>query len=234
MAQRLRLVHVLFSTALMAAALVPGAPAQDAKAPPKAGGDKAGWKVLFDGKSLDGWKSAGYTGSGKIAVKDGTITLATGVPMTGVTYTRGDFPKLDYEVSLEGERVEGGDFFATTTFPVGASHCSLVVGGWGGTVVGLSNVNHMDASMNETTSVKEFQNGRWYKVRVRVTKDRIVAWIDDDQVVDLKTEDLTITIRRECDPCTPFGVATWKTAAALRNIKVRPLTDAEKKDPAGK
>ena len=220
-----------FAGAALALALAAGGPVAPAQPPGKAApADKAGWKDLFDGKSLDGWKAADYADGGKVAVKDGAIVMPKGDPMTGVTYRRGDFPKMDYEVTLEGQRLDGGDFFCTTTFPVGDDFCSLVVGGWGGTIVGLSSVNHDDASMNETTGVKEFTNGRWYKVRIRVTKDRIRAWIDDDRVVDLDTEDKKLTTRRECDPCKPFGLVTWKTSGAVRNLRVRALTDAEKKE----
>jgi hypothetical protein len=115
---------------------------------------------------------------------------------------------------------------------VGDAFCSLVVGGWGGTTIGLSSVNYEDASMNETNTSKEFERGRWYAVRIRVTKDRIRAWIDDESVVDLPTEDRKFTTRIECEPSKPFGVATYRTAAALRSVRVRGLTDAEKKAEA--
>ena len=57
----------------------------------------------------------------------------------------------DYEVTLEAMRVDGNDFFCGMTFPAGKDPCTLIVGGWGGTVVGLSSINGMDASENETT-----------------------------------------------------------------------------------
>src|SRR3954451_24093572 len=107
--------------------------------------------------------------------------------MTGVTYTRGDFPKTDYEVALEGKKVAGDDFFCTTTFPVGNSFCSLVVGGWSGRVVGLSSIDFEDASANETRKDMDSKAGRWYRVRIRVGGKRIQAWIDREQVVDLDT-----------------------------------------------
>jgi len=34
------------------------------------------------------------------------IVLGTGEKMTGITYAKTDFPKTDYEVALEGKRVE--------------------------------------------------------------------------------------------------------------------------------
>ncbi len=149
--------------------------------------------------------------------------------MTGVVYARDHFPKTDYEVTLEGKKVAGDDFFCTTTFPVGDSFCSLVTGGWGGSVVGLSSINGADASENETRKEVTFKDGQWYRVRIRVSPKRIEAWIDRDKVVDLDTTDLTIGIRVECRPCRPFGVATYETTGAVRDIRVRALTEADKK-----
>ncbi len=189
----------------------------------------AGWKPLFDGKSLAGWKATDFYKPGKVTVKDGTIVMAKGTKMTGVTYARRDFPKMDYEVTLEGKKLAGDDFFCTTTFPVGKSYCSLVVGGWGGRVVGISSINGADASENETSGQREFKPNQWYRVRIRVSAKRIEAWIDRDQVVDLNTDGLELTTRVECAACQPFGVATWDTVGAVRDIRVRSLTDAEKR-----
>ena len=198
-------------------------------APPQTTRDDSGWKTLFDKKSLDGWKSADYYGSGKIVVKDEAIVLEKGKKMTGVVYARKDFPKLDYEVVLEAKKTAGRDFFATTTFPVGDSFCSLVVGGWGGEVVGLSSIDTADASENATRKDITFKADQWYRIRLRISKNRIEAWIDKEKVVDLDTTDRRITIRPECIACKPFGIATYETAGVVRDIRVRALTAADKK-----
>jgi len=211
---------------LAALALAPG-PAKRADEK-----DKAGWKKLFDGKTLAGWKSSDFGDEGKVHVKDGAVVMEKGKLMTGITYTRGDFPKMDYEVALEGKRLSGSDFFCTTTFPVGDRFCSFVVGGWGGKMIGLSSVDSMDASMNETSGTKEFKTDQWYPVRIRVTKNRIQAWIEKEKVVDLDTSDRRLSIRLECQPSKPFGVCTWDTAAAVRDIRVRALSEGEKKAAA--
>jgi hypothetical protein len=196
--------------------------------------DKANWKSLFDGKTLTNWKSSDFGGEGEVHIKDAAIVLERGNPMTGITYDKKDFPRMDYEFVLEGKKVTGNDFFCTTTFPVGNDYCSFVVGGWGGTVVGLSSVDSADASENETSRVKEFLRDKWYKVRVRVTKERIQAWIDDNEMVDVDTKDRRISIRIECDPCRPFGVATYNTTGAVRDLRVRLLTEDEKRAAAKK
>ena len=196
---------------------------------PAADKSKPAWKALFDGKALTGWKSTDFGGEGEVTVKDGVILMEVGNDMTGITYSRDDFPKIDYEVTLEGKKVKGSDFFCTTTFPVGDSHCSLVVGGWGGAVVGLSSIDGRDASENDTKSLQTFERDKWYRVRIRVTGERIQAWIDDKRVVDLATKGKKITIRGECDASKPFGIATWRTVGAVRDIRLRSLTEEEKK-----
>lgn len=212
-------VAVLSALVLTAGLSLPGGAAEK---------DKPAGKALFDGKSLSGWKVTDFAGHGEVTVKDGAILMEEGNDMSGITFD-GDFPKMDYEVTLEGKKVKGGDFFCTTTFPVGDSHCSLVVGGWAGTVVGLSSIDGRDASDNETKTNKDFNRDQWYKVRIRVTKDKIEAWIDEKSVVNLATKGKKISVRGECEPSKPFGIATWRTTGAVKNIQVRKLTEEDKK-----
>lgn len=181
---------------------------------------------LFNGKDLTGWKivdTGDFASHGKVYVKDGRIVLEEGMMMTGIART-GDFPKENYEVSLDAMRVSGYDFFCGMTFPVGTSWCTLIIGGWGGMVVGLSNVDDLNASENETTSGMEFERGRWYRVRVRVTEAKIQVWIANDKIIDLPRAGHKFGVWEEQQPIRPFGVATWNTAGALRNITLRRLS----------
>ena len=184
------------------------------------------WQSLFDGKELGKWAITRFGGEGEVTIKDGAIVLGMGNPMTGITWT-GEVIRDNYELELEAKRTSGIDFFATTTFPVGEQYCSFVVGGWAGTVVGLSSVNNLDASENETTQFKVFQDNRWYKIRIRVSQPKIECWINEEKIVDIKREGRKFSIRMECDLCRPLGIATWCTESMIRNIRIRRLTPQE-------
>jgi hypothetical protein len=180
---------------------------------------------LFDGKALGQWKSTDFGGQGDVSVKDGAIHMAMGSYMTGINWT-GPVVRMNYEITLEAMRVEGSDFFCGLTFPVGDKPCTLILGGWGGSLCGLSSLDHFDASENETTKMMSFENGKWYHVRLRVVPDRIQAWLDDDDLVDVDITGKTIGVRLEVEASQPLGVATWNTAGAVRNIQLTKLPDA--------
>ena len=179
------------------------------------------WRSMFDGKTLQGWRETAFTQHGKARVEDGKILLTPGAPMTGVTWS-GDFPKSDYEVRFEAARIDGNDFFASLTFPVGDSFCTLVTGGWGGDIVGLSSLDGWDASDNETRTYFEFEKGRWYAFRLQVTAARIVGWIDDRQIVNVEIGGRKVGLRYgEIQLSAPFGFASYGTTGALRKIEYR-------------
>ena len=178
---------------------------------------------LFDGKTLKNWQKTEFGGEADVTVENGAIVVGSGATLSGVTWKGPDLPTMDYEVTLDASRLEGSDFFVGLTFPVDKSHASLVLGGWGGSLVGISSINGFDAANNETSAVKDFKNKQWYHVRLRVTKDKLQAWIDDEKIVDVETTDKEVSTRADIDASKPFGIATYQTKAAYKNIYVRKL-----------
>ena len=216
-------VTLLAASCLGLAAVPAAEDARDAKP----GGDSPGWISLFDGQGLQGWKSSNFGGEGQVRVEDRRIVLDFGDSLTGIVWTQ-DFPQQDYEFRLQAMRVDGIDFFCGLTFPVGASHCSLIVGGWAGALVGLSSIDGRDASENETTQYDKFDRGTWYRIRVRVTAQRIRCWIDDRQIIDQELRGRRIGTRPEMDLSKPLGIAAWQTRAAVREIEYRRLREGER------
>ena len=180
---------------------------------------------LFDGKTLDHWEVSDFIRHGDVYIKDGAIYIEkskTGGYMTGITWT-GPLIKMNYEITLEAMRVEGTDFFCGLTFPVGDRPCSLILGGWGGMLCGLSSLDYMDASENETTTFVDFKKNQWYHVRLRITENKILAWLDDEILVNVDTMDKNIDIRIEVMPSLPLGISTYLTTGAIRNIKLHKI-----------
>src|SRR5262245_10483301 len=109
---------------------------------PSAPFEGEGWRALFDGSSLKGWKITDFGGHGEINLESGAVILNMGNPFTGISYTN-EFPKMNYEIAFDAMRVTGSDFFCGLTVPVEDSFCSLIVGGWGGSLLGISSLNGM-------------------------------------------------------------------------------------------
>lgn len=207
---------VILIASLFAALAIPGSSSLQGPA-------QSAWQQLFDGKTLTNWQPTKFGGEGAVKVENGQMVLEAGRTLSGVTWAGAELPKTNYEITLQAMRVDGRDFFAGITFPVADSFCSLILGGWGGTVVGLSSINSEDASQNSTSQSREFDLGRWYNVRIRVTPAKIEVWLDDSQIINQDLKGNRITIRIEMEPSTPLGIATWKTKGALRDIRLRRL-----------
>ncbi|MEM9369477.1 MAG: family 16 glycoside hydrolase [Planctomycetota bacterium] len=183
------------------------------------------------------WDIARFGGEGPTEIDDNLIKLGFGDPLTGVRWT-GDFPTDNFEIRLQARRTDGFDFFVALTFPVGMTTTrslssrkqpcvSFVLGGWGGGVTGISSIDGQDASSNETTVFDGYDNDRWYKVRVRVDDQKIMAWVDDEETVDVDRENKKFDIRAEMDPTLPVGIANFQCYSEIRGIEYRRLTEIE-------
>lgn len=141
------------------------------------------WIPLFDGKSLDGWIPMDFAGAGEVNFSDKAIVIGTGVDVSGIrlqeSTLKKPFPKINYEIRYEARRKTGYDFFGAITFPVGDTHCTFVNGGWGGGTIGLSCIDHYDASDNATSAYYRFDKDCWYEIRVRVYDGKITVWIKE-------------------------------------------------------
>jgi len=187
--------------------------------------------ILFDGKSLDDWQAVDAGGSGTVEIKDDQMVLGTGESITGVVYKKADkLPVTNYEITLEAMRVDGSDFFCGLTFPVGGlkTCATLVCGGWGGSVTGISSIDGADASENSTGHYRKWENKKWHRIRVRVTPDALTVWANDEKIIDADIKGRKVSLRPgPIEEYAPLSLTTYQTTAAIRNVKLTPL--AEKK-----
>ena len=217
------------------------APAQET---PAERPDEPKWAVLFDGKTLDYWTETEFGGGAPVEIEDGAMVLPIGNNLTGVTLA-GDaaktLPTSNYVLELSAKRVSGSDFFCGLTLPVPTrgeggegepkpSHATVILGGWGGGLVGMSSLDGFDASKNETTTFRRFETGRWYALRVAVTDDSVVAALDGEPLFAADISDKVVGMRTETNLSRPLGLATYITTGAVREVRIRPLTPGEVKE----
>ncbi len=204
----------------------PTAPVLDdsATAPPVPAPPKA--QPLFNGKDLTGWKSIQFGGEGDVSVnEEGNLEFGFGAIMTGAKITGEPAATSNYEIELDAMRLDGNDFFCAVTFPVKDSHATFIIGGWGGGLVGISSIDDLDASENESMNIEGFEDNKWVHVKIKVTDDKLEAWLDERQMVDVDLEDRKISLRPgDIELCKPLGLACYSgVRAQYKNITMKKL-----------
>ncbi len=197
--------------------IVPDAPAANAA------------KSFFDGKTLAGWKDSGFAGAGETKVETNfkgqgpVILIDAGASLSGITFTN-PVPKTNFEIHLEALKVQGNDFFIGLTFPVGDAHATLVLGGWGGATTGISSIDGLDASENDTTKFLGYEKDKWFRIRMKVTPARLETWINDEKIVDQDIKERRISMRfGEIESSVPLGIATYQTTTVVRKVEIKPV-----------
>ncbi|HUT33353.1 MAG TPA: GDSL-type esterase/lipase family protein [Planctomycetota bacterium] len=140
---------------------------------------------------------ADLTRRGTVALDDGELVLGPGGPYSGVAWT-GEFPTMNYEVTLHAQRRAGRDL-CHVTFPVASALCTLRPRAW-------------DIF---------FESDRWYKIRLRVTEARVEAWLDGRKVADVPRAAAQVALPLAFEAMKPFGVhAALNACVAVRDIAV--------------
>lgn len=198
----------------------------------------ATWSDLLPSRSPEtiattapGFAVANFGGGGPIEERADGVRLPFGSPLTGITWPVGSSavmtpPDDDYEIEVEAARLGGTDFFCALTFPVGAARLTLVLGGWGGATCGFSCLDGRDAASNATTCYRRFEKGRFYTARVRVSANRVEAFLDGEPLCATPRDGVVFSLRPEVEPCGRLGVASYATTSHLRAVRWRPLTPA--------
>jgi len=183
--------------------------------------------ALFNGKDLTGWKIVPLEGGGKVNVlSNGLVECGIGDPMTGIAYTNAPLT-MNYELSLEAQRAEGSDFFIALTIPVEKSFCTVIIGGWGGGLCGLSSFDHNDASENQWAEGLRLENNRWYTLRVRITPGVLQVFLNKDLYtarIEYDNANRFSLRAGDIDKTKPLGLATYRTRALWRNFTLTPIT----------
>jgi hypothetical protein len=185
------------------------------------------------GDDMGDWQPLETAVQAKVSLKDGVLSLGSGDGVSGVRYAgKREIPVVDYEISWEGMKLDGVDFFAAATFPVrDVKTCvTFINGGWGGGVTGISCIDSMSAEENNTTAIISYKLNQWYKFRVQISADLIAGFVDDEQRFKVSIKDKKVGMRvGDIESCAPLGFATYGTKGAVRNLQLRKLQPGELK-----
>ena len=180
--------------------------------------------VLFNGTDLNNWERTDFAGKGEVRIDDNSsLVLEMGAELSGIRWKgETELPKINYEVSLQAKRTMGSDFFCGLTFPFKDAHATLILGGWGGSLIGISSLDDFDASENETGDAYVFEDNQWYDVRLWVGEKKLQVWLDDKIVIDCDVEGHKVAMRfGEIEMSVPFGISTYATTGVIKNIIIK-------------
>lgn len=227
---------------------IPAAPAPNTLT---ASEQSAGWKLLFDGQSMNGWKGFKKDQVGSAwKVEDGTMTLEVGEKDDWQVKDGGDIMTVDaydnYELSLEWKIAEGGN--SGIIYHVQESDAFDYVWKSGPEMQVLDNERHPDAQiekhragdlydMIESEYVAVNPANTWNRVRIVSNNGKMQHWLNGHLVVafDMNTEEWKeLVAGSKFGEMPEFGTFTSGHIAIqdhgdrvwYRNIKIRPIGDA--------
>lgn len=179
------------------------------------------WRAL----PLEGthWESVSLGGEGEVEFDEQGVLMRFGSPLTGVRWL-GDALPDSYEVEVRAARIDGNDFFCGLNLPIGTDSATVVLGGWGGALCGLSCIDGMDASMNATRSFQDFSRGEVHVLRVRVDPQEVYAEVDGAELFRHTRGEGVLSLRAEVQPVGSFGVTCFQTTARIESVRWRPIT----------
>ncbi|MBI3863902.1 MAG: DUF1080 domain-containing protein [Planctomycetia bacterium] len=168
--------------------------------------DDAGWKPLFDGKTLSGWTQRG--GRAKYAV-DGDSIVGTSVPKTGNSFLcteqdYGDFIlELEFKVHPElnsGVQIRSQCFDEDKEIEHNGKTIKIAKGrvhgyqveidpkerAWSGGIYDEGRRGWLNDLKDNEPARKAFRQNEWNKFRIECRGDSIKTWINDVPAADLK------------------------------------------------
>lgn len=198
--------------------------------------DEAGYRTLFDGKSLEGW-----TGAVKAyRVKDGTIELDTESNTSGNLFTKDQFD--DFILRFEFKLTEGANNGVGIRTPVGgdAAYQGMeiqVLENSHSKYAGLKPWQYHGSIYGVAPARRGYQlpAGAWNHEEIRVQGREVRITLNGEVILDVNldeaTKDGTLSGRDHPGLSRSGGHIAFcghGDEVAFRNIRVRPLEDATK------
>jgi hypothetical protein len=180
---------------------------------------------LFSIEHRSHWTPSSNQSSPAFIWKENQLIISEGVRLNGLIFNPlNNMAWESFELELDVKKINGNDFLCGLTFPVGNIKrlVTLVLGGWGGSVNGISCIDGNDAFNNCTASNKDYLFNQWYHVKVQVTPTQITVWVDQECIIDFTHQDRHLSLRSsEIEFYQPFSITTYKTQSEFKNFIYR-------------
>ncbi len=160
-----------------------------------------------------------HSGIGDWSSANGEIIQSSLI--TDVNFVFGDRSWEDYELTLQALKERGAEgFLVLFRARDEDSFYWLNLGGWGNTRHAVEKEIEGGRRGIGRGHNGVIETGRWYDVRIRCEGNQLQAWLDEEQIIDLRDED---------NPHLKgmIGLGTWGTHARYRNLKVKKLVGGE-------
>lgn len=155
----------------------------------------AGWRPLFDGKTLNGWVQ--HNGTATYRVEDGMVVGKTseGSPNSFLCTKKdyGDF-ELTFEVKVADPLNSGVQIRSTSTkdfknFRVHGPQVEIAANGNSGFIYGEAlDTGWLSKDLSNPKARAAFKKGQWNKFRVKAQGNHIQTWINGIPVANLTDE----------------------------------------------
>lgn len=146
-------------------------------------------KVVYQSdfsKDSGDWKF----GPGEWKIADGTLRQTS--DLRGTKALSGDASWTDYTIEVKGRKLSGHEGFFVLFHAIDGDFWQWNVGGWNNTRTAIQHVvgdNAQDAGASRPVTV---ETGRWYDLKLEVSKGRIKTYIDGKLINDSKEEVVTV------------------------------------------
>jgi hypothetical protein len=186
---------------------------------------QAGWRVLFDGKTLDGWRTIGDL---KWSIVDGAIvgdaaSQPAAKPVPPRTWASGFLRSVesfdDFEMSVDfwSEADTNSGLFIRVASPMTAPNLA------GGYEINIGDTHETFptgsiVNVRSTLPRRAESAGKWSRLQVRADGPRMVVTVNGETLTDVRDEKL-----KSGSVGFQAGGPTGSGIIKLRNIRIRPL-----------
>ncbi|TWT38708.1 serine/threonine-protein kinase [Blastopirellula retiformator] len=147
-------------------------------------------------------------------------------PMEGARLTLPYQPPREYELEVSFTRLTGTQSIALL-FVDGEGEAAYDIDGWGEHLVGIQNIDGRNMNQNRTGVTRHaLVNGERYRATIRVRRDRVEAFLNDDLVATYLGDGANLSMLELWRmPQPSLGIGAYDCKTVFHKIRIRNLSN---------